>query len=186
MVVKQERASWFSGNRSRVSYSSKPDYLKRKITDMHVSSLYRYTGINYGIPKYTSIPQYTAVYQYSSHSQLVATLWLPQPWSPLTVQIVCAAPHEALARCKTVVDGSRNVFAPKCILAPKFEAIWLVGPAWLGAIGLSSTSWYLARWREVLLTQFARSMATKVVVATTWLPVGIDPIFYTESYATCW
>ena len=41
-------------------------------------------------------------------SQLVATLWLPQPWSPLTAQIVCAAPHEALARCKTVVDGSRN------------------------------------------------------------------------------
>ena len=92
--------------------------------------------------------------------------------SPLTVQIVCAAPHEALARCKTVVDGSRNVFAPKCILAPKFEAIWLVGPAWLGAIGLSSTSWYLARWREVLHTQFARSMVTKVVVATTWLLVG--------------
>ena len=43
----------------------------------------------------------------------------------------------------------------------------------LGATGLSSTSRYLARWREVLLTQFARSMATKVVVATTWLPFGI-------------
>ena len=35
-------------------------------------------------------------------------LWLPQPWSPLTAKIVCAAPHEALARFKTVVDGSRN------------------------------------------------------------------------------
>ena len=36
----------------------------------------------------------------------------------------------------------------------------------LGAIGLSSTSRYLARGREVQHTQFARPMVTKVVVAT--------------------
>ena len=37
----------------------------------------------------------------------------------------------------------------------------------LGAIGLSSTSRYLARGREVQHTQFVRPMATKVLVATT-------------------
>ena len=37
-----------------------------------------------------------------NQSQLVATLWLPQPWSPLTVQIVCAAPlltSRGIKRC---------------------------------------------------------------------------------------
>ena len=37
----------------------------------------------------------------------------------------------------------------------------------LGAIGLPSTSRYLARGREVQHTQFVRSMATKSLVATT-------------------
>ena len=37
----------------------------------------------------------------------------------------------------------------------------------VGAIGLPSTSRYLARGREVQHTQFVRSMVTKVVVATT-------------------
>ena len=36
----------------------------------------------------------------------------------------------------------------------------------LGAIGLSSTSRYLARGREVQHTQFVRPMVTKVLVAT--------------------
>ena len=46
-----------------------------------------------------------------NQSQLVATLWLPQPWSPLTAQIVCAAPlvpSRGIKRCETMFNGSQN------------------------------------------------------------------------------
>ena len=46
-----------------------------------------------------------------NQSHLVSTLWLPQPWSPLTAQIVCAAPlvpSRGIKRCKTMLNGSQN------------------------------------------------------------------------------
>ena len=49
---------------------------------------------------------------------------------------------------------------------------------------LFCTSWYLARYQEVLHTQFAWSMATKVLVATTWLLVGIVQLLHSKVQRT--
>ena len=54
----------------------------------------------------------------------------------------------------------------------------------LGAIRLCLSSRYLARRREVQLTQFARAMVTKIVVAITWLPVGIGQIVQENKVVT--
>ena len=42
---------------------------------------------------------------YAFQSQLLAMLWLPQPWAPLAAQIVFAA---TLRGSKTMLNGSQN------------------------------------------------------------------------------
>ena len=91
-----------------------------------------------------------------NQSQLVATLWLPQPQSPSNLQILCEAPLAALAGAE---EEQNNVeWIPK--LNAHAQSI-------LGSIQHCFAPLEPSRGQqEEPHTQFARRMETKVVVAT--------------------